>query len=78
MAKRRREKSEVRRYNVGMTPELYERLTEMAVSRHVTLAEVIRSCFKVALYVMEQESQPGSSLVLRRYNEPDTLVKLLY
>jgi hypothetical protein len=55
----------VHRYNLVLETRLYDKLTEIAASKGITLVELMRKYIRLGLIVSALEDEPGSKLIIR-------------
>lgn len=66
--------SELKRYNLVLTDELFGELERVARKRHTSVVEVLRRYIKLGLMVEEIDEKPDAALVIREGNNERQIV----
>ena len=63
-------KERVRDYSLKVPETLWNKLEEIAERREQSVLDVIKTCFRVGIAVMDSEDTPGEAPLLRVRVEP--------
>jgi hypothetical protein len=66
----------LKRYNLALPPELFERLQAVAREQNTTVVEVLRRFIKLGLIATEIEKRPDAKLIIRE-GEAETQILLI-
>ncbi|HSU14935.1 hypothetical protein [Longimicrobium sp.] len=53
------------RHNLTLQPALQRKLKEIAAKQGTSTADLLRTCVKIGLMVLEVENTPGAELIIR-------------
>lgn len=69
-------KSDIKKYNLAMPQELFDKLQETADKQHTTVVELLRKFIKLGLLIIELDGRPDSAFLIREGDKEREVVFL--
>ncbi len=72
----RTRKSDIKKYNLALPQELFDKLQEVTDRQHTTVVELLRKFIKLGLIVIDLDEQPDAALIIREGDKEREVVFL--